>query len=141
MKVTTREHSLLCASENTKIALIYVCSCTLCTYLTFSTHRPSDGSNGNGYWLWVGIVFGIFILIQLFMAVKCIRERIVLASVTISLMSRLVASITPRVANSATVLMYVADYLLWSLAVVVSVTMLISAVRKSIFKTGIANKS
>jgi hypothetical protein len=76
-----------------------------------------------------GFVAAIFILVQCFIAMNCIRERIVLGSMIALFVSRLASEVAPEVVSSAVASFRISRYLLSSLATLVSASMLISSIR------------
>ncbi len=82
----------------------------------------------------IGLLVGIAILVQFFISVKCVRERIVLGAITISLAGAFLLEIQPLIAQRLAGFLRMADDLLWGLALIVSVSMLISSVRTRKFQ-------
>jgi hypothetical protein len=120
-------HLRLCASKNTKIALLYVLFCVVCTSSWFLTQPSSLGTGGK--LLWFGLVATISILVQLFIAMNCIRERVVLGCVIASFLIRLVSEIAPGVVNADAGLIGSTRQVLWGVASIISITMLVSSIR------------
>lgn len=76
-----------------------------------------------------GLVSAVWILVYLFVAMKCIRERVVLGCVIASLIIRFVSEAAPGAVNADAGLLESTRHMLWGLATVVSITMLVSAIR------------
>src|SRR5438552_13828624 len=119
-------HSRFCASRNVKVALLYVGFCGGCAFLSW---RPSHALPSPDRLLPFGLLVAIVILAQVAFAVKCIRERVVVGAIMASLASALVSEVAPGVVSPVAGLLRITDYLLWGLAIVISVSMLVSSIR------------
>jgi hypothetical protein len=76
-----------------------------------------------------GFAAAILILAQLFLAMNCLRERIVLGSMIALFASGLASELAPGVVRSAGDLFRISRYFLSSLATLVSASMLVSSIR------------
>jgi len=119
-------HSQLCASRNVKVALVYVVFCGVCLFLSW---RPSHALPGPDRLLPFGLLVAIVILAQVAFAVKCVRERVVVGAIMLSLASALVARLAPGVVSPLAGVLRIIDYLLWGIASVISVSMFVSSIR------------
>lgn len=119
-------HSQMCASRNVKVALLYVAFCVGCVFLSW---RPSRALPSPDRLLPFGLVVAIVILAQVAFAVKCVRERVVVVAIMASLLGALVAALAPGVVSPVAGLLRTIDYLLWGVAIVISVSMFVSSVR------------
>ena len=119
-------HMRLCASRNVKVALLYVLFCGGVMLLTSGAPQKIQGHDAT---LRVGLLVGIAVLVQFFIAVKCVRERIVLGTIAISLASALLLQFQPLTAQRFAEFWRIADDLLWGIALVISFSMFISSVR------------
>ena len=126
MRDSREAHMRLCASKNVKVALLYV---VFCGGVMLLTSGSSQRIQGRDTMLRIGLVAGIAILLQFFISVKCVRERIVLGTVTISLASALFSEIQPLIARRLAGFLRIADDALWGIALIVSLSMLVSSVR------------
>jgi hypothetical protein len=119
-------HSRFCASRNVKVALLYVAFCGVCVFLSW---RPSHALPVPDRGLPFGLLVAIVILAQVAFAVKCVRERVAVGAMMVSLASALVAEVAPGVVSPVAGLLRITDYLLWGLATVISVSMFVSSIR------------
>ena len=74
-------------------------------------------------------MFSIVVLVQLFIAMKCVRERVVLGAVIASFVSRLVSEVVPGAVSPDGASFRVTRQALWVLATVISISMLVSSIR------------
>jgi hypothetical protein len=119
-------HSQLCASRNVKVALFYVVFCGVCVFLSW---KPSRALPGPDRLLPFGLLVAIVILGQVAFAVKCVRERVVVGAIMASLLSDLVAAVAPGIVSPVAGLLKTGDYLLWGLAIMISLSMFVSSIR------------
>ena len=121
------DHLRLCPSKNIKTALFYVLFCVVCTSSGFLTQASSRGTGGK--LLWFGLVATISILVQFYIAMNCIRERVVLGCVIASFLIRLVSEIAPGAVNADAGLIRSTRHVLWGVATIISISMLVSSIR------------
>ena len=131
MKDSREAHLRLCASRNVKVALLYV---FFCGGVMLLTGGPPHRTQGSDTMLRIGLLVGTAILVQFFISVKCVRERIVLGAITISLAGAFLLEIQPLIARRLAGFLRIADDLLWGVALIVSVSMFISSIRARRFQ-------
>lgn len=123
-------HSRLCALRNVKTAVIFLLFCVLQAWMGWREIGESVAPAGQSLIFYIAEIAVIAALVDFIVALKCLRERLVLGLAIFSFLLGLVGSLAPR-ALSAIPSASVKDlqFLLWLAASLVSVTLVYSAFR------------
>ncbi len=122
-------HEGLCASRNVPIAVAFMVFCILgaATNLyatTTGTHRSSSIAS------LLARIIAVVILVQLFIAFKCVKERVVIGIVALRLLAGLLSIIFPQFSLSSTPVHQVA-LTLWIAGTLISLSMFVSALLRT----------
>jgi hypothetical protein len=119
-------HARYCANRNVKSSVLFIALCGMGTALSWrSMHHPLAASAVSTF----GMLVALVILVQVFFSSKCIRERLVAGIVMIVLgIGYLDAVAVARVGHGVGAL-EVSRPILWTVATLISLTMLISSIR------------
>ena len=128
-------HSRFCANRNVVTALIFVAFCAMGVFLSWRSFAEGKVFTGSTIHS-LGDALGIVILVQWLTVFRCLRERIVLSLGIIRLAAALVAGLEPGWVDPVAVTMRQGSLALWTLAGIISLSMLVSALRGSAAKTG-----
>ena len=122
-------HARECALRNVQGALIFVAFCALESFIVW---REVDRAvRGNTLIDVLRDVAVITVCAKLLLMYKCFRERFVVAIVILRYAIGLISDFMPALFNRAAGLVWAGYLALWFLALLVSVSMLFSAARKS----------
>ncbi len=122
-------HATLCANRNSRIALIFVALSGMGVALSWRSLHNQDPVKIDMVFL-LGHLIAIAVLIQLFVTLKCIRERLALGLATAKLSLGLFSGLVPSVVSPTSRLVKVGSLLLWVLAAILSISMLASSLQR-----------
>jgi peptidoglycan/LPS O-acetylase OafA/YrhL len=122
-------HLRICANRRTKVSLLFVAFCVMETLLVW---RPlvNNETADRGTVFVLGLVVTIAVLIQMLRLFRCRRERIVLGLAIASFGASLISAIAPSFMLKFEPLVTRADLVLWIIAVVLSLSMLVSSLSR-----------
>jgi hypothetical protein len=120
-------HARFCALENWKVSLIFFLFSALQVVLRWRAVGGSPRGQEQTVIFYVGVVAVIAALGDLVVALKCFRERVVLALTIVSLVFILVKASCPDVVAPVATASERAMLILWMIACAVSLSMLVSA--------------
>jgi hypothetical protein len=123
-------HFSFCALRNTREALYFVLFSTLMVFLTGRDLGNPLGTRQSLFMLVFGHLIVLVFLVRLFALLGCFRERLVLALAMAWLVIGLISGLPSKYLPASALLIRGASFLLWVVALAVSVSMLASARRK-----------
>lgn len=120
-------HSRWCANKYTPAALLFVAFCALGAILSWRV-LGQEGAGHKTSFFW-GDLITIVVLSQIFVAFRCVRERLVLGLLIVRYAVGFAAKVAPELFVSAGDLLKQTNFALWAGALVVSLSMLYSSLR------------
>jgi len=121
-------HNSFCATRSVGTAAVFVACCAIMAFAGWrgasgKPHPPDSGAFFLSYQAITLLVAGL-----LFTAFKCTRERVVIALSLFTQLSALLFAARPNLASFRPILEWI-DFAVWTTALVISLTMLASALR------------
>lgn len=132
--VSVDVHSRYCANRNIGVAFAFLAFCCMEAILSWRALGKEYPAQ-HGVMILLGQAVAIAVLAQLLTVFRCLRERIVLSLSIVRLATGLVAGLAPGWVSPAAVSIRLGSLALWCLAGIISLSMLISASRRSVGKT------
>jgi hypothetical protein len=126
---TSDYHRRYCALRNRKASLIFFGYCSFEVILRLHTLGRGSQVEPKSVIFYIAVVALIVALGNLVVAFKCLRERLVLTIATVSFVFILMKGIFPSFANSGAVPAGRALLVLWTIALAVTLSMVVSAFR------------
>lgn len=123
-------HLRFCANRNVATSLIFVAICAMEMFLGWRSLGGGHVAAHSTVHL-LGDAAGILILGQFFTVFGCLRERIVLSLGIARLAAALIAGLAPGWVSPVAATMSQGSFALWTLAGIISLSMLVSASRGS----------
>ncbi len=119
-------HAHYCANRNVKIAAIFVAFCGIGTAMSWrSIHHHLAPSAVSTF----GLLVAIVILAQVWLSSRCIRERLVTSIIMIVLGIGYLDAVAGARLGHGNVGLEVSRPMLWTIATLISISMLISSIR------------
>ncbi len=122
-------HARYCAVRNVRIALLFVAFCTLQAFLWWRDLDKAFPQYGPYDLVWH--VIAIAVIVKLFAAFACLRERFVLGLGIAVLVRGLVSGFKPSLIDPVAGMVRHAFLALWVVALLLSLSMLVSSPHRS----------